>query len=215
MQAKGQKEPYDQTKYNFEHNTFDRCNTITLYSTNIIINTWHILYYLFVTHIAPSNAVPGELGTWTSQTIEANIFFIVYAGKVYSLDDPNLPKDKTYQTIIPGTRRVIDASHGPKIGTGHTINQSFIDERLNVRAYACSKSPTVILNACTYYLFFVEGNKNIVLYKSLKKLLPRTECLAGYGRDYWCYEDQFIKLSEEDKMLCSEYYKIDPETDLI
>ena len=99
--------------------------------------------------------VPGELGTWTSQDVEANVFIIVYAGKVYSLDDPNLPKDKTYQQIIPGSRRVIDASHGPKLGTGHTINQSFIDERLNVRAYACSKYPKVLNNMRTriYYFF--------------------------------------------------------------
>ena len=47
------------------------------------------------------------------------------------------------------------------------------------------------------------------------RIPARTECLTGYGRDYWCNEAQFNKLSEEDKMLCSEYYKIDPEIDLI
>jgi hypothetical protein len=65
------------------------------------------------------------------------------------------------------------------------------------------------------YYFIVEGNKNIVLYKTLVRMAANTELLTGYGRDYWLNADQFNKLSEEDRMLCSEYYKIDPEKDLI
>ena len=85
-----------------------------------------------------------------------------------------------------------------------------------MRAYACSKSSKVIINLpVLIYYFIVETNKNIVLYKTLVRMAANTELLTGYGRDYWLNADQFNKLSEEDRMLCSEYYKIDPENDLI
>jgi len=136
--------------------------------------------------VAPSKEVPGKLGTFTSQMVEANVFITVYAGKVYALDDPNLPKDKTYQQIIPGTKRVIDASHFPTLGTGYHINQTFIDAKINVRAYACSKSPKVIINLpVLIYYSIVETNKNIVLYKTLVRMAANIELLTGYGRNYW------------------------------
>ena len=112
------------------------------------------LNFIIVTHVAPSKEVSGELGTFTSQNVEANVYITVYAGKVYALDDPSLPKDKTYQQIIPGTKRVIDASHFPKLGTGYRINQTFIDANINVRAYACSKSPKVIISFASSNLLF-------------------------------------------------------------
>jgi len=134
--------------------------------------------------VAPSVEVPGELGTWTSQDVEANVFIIVYAGKVYSMDDPNLPKDKTYQQIIPGSRRVIDASHFPKLGTGYRINQSFNDNRINVRAYACSKSPKVInyniLPTLIYY-FFQRETKTLFFTRLFVESRPELSALRGMG----------------------------------
>ncbi len=61
---------------------------------------------------------------------------------MYDLNDPNLLKDKTYQIVIPGKNKVIDASHGPMMGNSYKVNQSFIDELtelVNCEAYAHSK----------------------------------------------------------------------------
>ena len=81
-----------------------------------------------------SNQVPGEVGTYTCRQIEKSILFIVYGGRVYPLDDPDLPTDNTYQMLIPKTNYVIDASHGPAIGTGHNINECWNPELANCRA---------------------------------------------------------------------------------
>ena len=81
----------------------------------------------------PSKQVPGENGTYTTRQIEMNIYFIVYGGRVFALDDPNLPKDNTYQMLIPGTNSVIDASHGAAIGTGDTVNECWNPELANCR----------------------------------------------------------------------------------
>ena len=81
----------------------------------------------------PSKQVPGENGTFTTRQIEMNIYFIVYGGKVFPIDDPDLPTDNTYQMLIPGTNTVIDASHGAAIGTGDTVNECWDPELANCR----------------------------------------------------------------------------------
>ena len=103
---------------------------------------------------------------------------------VYALDDPNLPKAKTYQQIIPGSRRVIDASHFPKLGTGYRINQSFNDNRINVRAYACSKSPKVInynFMPTLIYYFFQRETKTLFFTRLFVESRPELSALRGMG----------------------------------
>ena len=79
-----------------------------------------------------------------------NIHFLLYGGKVYK--DAEKPADNTYQMQIPGTNTVIDASHGPAIGTGHTVNECWDPELANCKATIYSK--IYYYQYYNYYYYF-------------------------------------------------------------
>ena len=81
-----------------------------------------------------SNYCKGR-GLFLAKAVKIGAPITAYPGLVWGLDDHNLPKDNSYQILIPGTNFVIDAGNMiHPFGRGHMINECWDDNLANVKA---------------------------------------------------------------------------------
>ena len=108
-----------------------------------------LAYYIVIIDIAVTKVDQSEvcsgLGVWTVRVVESHMPVTIYGGLLWKLDDPKRPKDNTYQMLIPGTKWVLDASHGPKIGRGHRINECWNPALASVKVFSASKQKSLLI----------------------------------------------------------------------
>jgi len=89
-----------------------------------------------VVYISKSRYCKGN-GLFTVKTVKKDFPLTAYPGLVWELTDKNLPKDNSYQTLIPGTKLVIDAGtmidDPPPFGRGHMINECWNSDLASVK----------------------------------------------------------------------------------
>lgn len=71
--------------------------------------------------------------------VEKNFPVTIYGGRRWKIDDPRRPKDNTYQMQIPGTKWVLDASHTPRLGNGHKVNECWDPNLANCKIFNASE----------------------------------------------------------------------------
>ena len=93
-------------------------------------------YYPIVVVVGKSKYCKGD-GLFLVKAVKKVAPLTAYPGLVWELDDKNLPKDNSYQNLIPGTRLVVDAAtmidELPPFGRGHKINECWNSDLANVR----------------------------------------------------------------------------------
>jgi len=121
----------------------------------------------------------------------------VYVGLVYVQGDPRLSKDNTFQTVIPGTSWVIDAAGIPEsTGKGQAMNECWDPALASGRIRAAP-------NGLPYCLVSALGAQK-----------KGKEIETTYNGPFWKKRIQWSKLSDSNKVLAAEAYKINPATDL-
>ncbi len=99
---------------------------------NIIHNIVNV-----VTLVLPNSKFCKGNGLALAKPVKSEVPVAAYPGLMWNMDSPNLPRDNSYQTGVPGTRLVIDAEtlikKPQKYGKGHLINECWNHELANVR----------------------------------------------------------------------------------
>jgi len=144
-----------------------------------------------VCRVGPSILHPGEQALFLNKGVPDNTDVTVYLGMVSVSGDPRIPIDNTYQMGVPGTKLVIDAAGiDQSQGKGQYLNECWFPNLASARVRAAP-------NGMPYLIVSTIGDQK-----------RNKELETTYNRDYWLKKIQWDKLSEADKRLASEAYRI-------
>ena len=126
-----------------------------------------------------------------NRKVVKNDGFIAYVAPVLLAGDPRLNEDNSYQMLIPGTNLIMDAA-----GVDESISKGqFMNDCLSFEAAEAKfRQAPGGLHYCIGYALgdYPKGH----------------EMETTYDAAYWCRKIQWNKLTEEDKVLASDNYKI-------
>ena len=141
--------------------------------------------------VGPSVLHPGEMALFLNKGVPDNTDVTIYMGMVAVSGDPRISKDNTYQMGIPGTRLIIDATGiDQSQGKGQFLNECWFPNKASARTRAAP-------NGLPY-----------MIVSTIGKQVKNKELETTYDRDYWCKKIQWEKLSDADKLVASDAYRI-------